>query len=190
MKKYLKMTLPFMLIGTMTLTVSTELSANAATSTSKTMVAQETAHLSQTQKVALAYYIKGYERYTFTRQEIKNGKYTVRWMNNEKYVYPLKTIYLVKQSNKSKNGVKSMEGAPKDMVFYHVLPSKSNFATVVGVSRTQVVIGGTQNASSYKDFVKGAKVENLQTLYRQYHKDPLYARIAHQMVIRTTYPHQ
>ncbi|NJH99306.1 hypothetical protein GLV88_02370 [Staphylococcus hyicus] len=191
MRKYSKYTVPLIIVSTMSLgvmapSIDAKVTPSSAEPTQVT-TAKANVQLTQQQKVALAYYIQGYNQYTFTRSEIQKGKYTVQWMNGEKHVYPLKQITLVKQPKQIDN-VETMKGAPKDMVFYQVLPAKGNFATIVGVSHSQVVIGGTQSASSYKDFLKGAKVQNISTLYQQYHKDAMFQQIANKMVITTTFP--
>ncbi|UEX90341.1 hypothetical protein [Staphylococcus ratti] len=192
MKKRIQLSFLIMLVVVITLGFTVPRTADAVSDSTKaaktyTTDVKDTTKLSQTQKAALAYYIQGYDRFTFTRQEIKKGKYTVLWMEGKKYVYPIKKIDLVKQPRFSK-GMEHMQGAPEDMVFYHVLPAKGNFATVIGVSKTQVVIGGTQNSSTYKAFLKNAKVQTLAPLYQQYHKDPMYQQIVNKMVVRTTYP--
>ncbi|QDW97959.1 hypothetical protein [Staphylococcus agnetis] len=191
MRNYYKCTVPLVIASTMTLgllapTVDATTTPSSETP-SQVTTAEANVQLSQQQKVALAYYIQGYDQYTFTRNDIQKGKFTVTWMSGEKHVYPLNKITLVKQPKKV-NNIELMPGAPKDMVFYQVLPAKGNFATIVGVSNSQVVIGGTQNASSYKDFLKGAKVQDISTLYQQYHNDKMYSLIANKMVVTTTFP--
>ncbi|WP_133173909.1 hypothetical protein [Staphylococcus agnetis] len=101
MRNFYKYTVPLVIASTMTLGLMAPTVDAATTPSSEAPshvpTAKANVQLSQQQKVALAYYIQGYDQYTFTRNDIQKGKFTVTWMSGEKHVYPLNKITLVKQ---------------------------------------------------------------------------------------------
>ncbi|PWG68087.1 hypothetical protein DEM28_25350, partial [Enterobacter mori] len=53
------------------------------------------------------------------------------------------------------------------MNFYQVYPAKGSFASVIGVSKDKVFVGGTQGAFDYKQMQDTSKEYNIKDLYNQ-----------------------
>ncbi|QRN48700.1 hypothetical protein [Macrococcoides bohemicum] len=110
--------------------------------------AATTKKLDEKSKIALAYFTKDIGTYSFTRKEVVTGKFVTYGPTGISKHYSKN--FDVFNSGK-------IEGAPKNMRFYSTKISKGNFATIIGVSDSTIVIGGTQSLIDYKTLVKGGK---------------------------------
>lgn len=133
--------------------ISTALLFTGTVSTDHQAEASTTKKLDEKSKIALAYFTKDITDYSFSRKEIISGKYTLR--------FPGGTF---KRSSKTFDVFEGgkIKGAPRDMHFYSTVIPKGNFATIIGVSNSTIIVSGTQSVTDYKNLVKTGKKYNMK----------------------------
>ncbi|WP_436962352.1 hypothetical protein [Staphylococcus shinii] len=112
--------------------------------------------LSTKTKLALAFFADDVDKYILTKDEALTGVYESK-TGGETKKKQLYKLLLVKT-----NGVAN---APDDMDFYTVYPPKGSFASVIGVSKDKIFVGGTQGALDYKEMSETGNEYNIKDLY-------------------------
>ncbi|MDT0742978.1 hypothetical protein RM650_08465 [Staphylococcus epidermidis] len=113
--------------------------------------------LSDKERLALAFYADGVDKYMLTKNEVLTGVYDYQ-KGNETEKKQMEHLMLEKAD--------SMKNAPKDMKFYQVYPSKGQFASIVGVNKNKIFIGSTQGALiDYQTLLNNGKELDISQLY-------------------------
>lgn len=135
--------------------------------------AATTQKLDEKSKIALDYFTKDIGTYSFTRKEVVTGRYVLRFPGGTSVRYK-KTFDVF--------NLEKIDGAPKNMHFYSTKIPKGNFATIIGVSDSTIVIGGTQSLIDYKTLVKGGKKYSMK-YYLKYQSSKDFKTIVNKMRI-------
>ena len=113
--------------------------------------------MSDKERLALAFYADGVDKYMLTKNEVLTGVYDYQ-KGNETEKKQMEHLMLEKAD--------SMKNAPKDMKFYQVYPSKGQFASIVGVNKNKIFIGSTQGALiDYQTLLNNGKELDISQLY-------------------------
>ena len=113
--------------------------------------------LSEKKKLALAFYADEADQYMLTKNEILTGIYEYK-KGSEVEKKQMEDLML--ESGFYKN-------APDGMKFYQVYPTKGQFASVIGVNKNKIFIGGTQGAlNDYASLSKDGKELDINQLYK------------------------
>lgn len=114
--------------------------------------------LSEKTKLALAFFVDDAGQYILTKDEALTGVFETNYggKKEKKQLYKLLLIRINNVAN-----------APEGMNFYQVYPAKASFASVIGVSKDKVFVGGTQGAFDYKQMQDTSKEYNVKDLYNQ-----------------------
>lgn len=130
-------------------------------------------------KLTLAFFADEDGEYIVTKDEVLTGIYeqTVHGEKEKKKLYQLLLIV----DNHIKN-------APDDMKFYTVYPVKGSFATVVGLSKDKLYVGGTQGAMTYKDLLETGKEYDLQDLYDENKEYTSLEELANKIEFKKEHP--
>lgn len=114
--------------------------------------------LPQKKKLALAFFADNIDQYILTKDEALTGVFEDKTGGDAKKKQLYKLL-LIKEN--------SVANAPKDMDFYTVYPSKGSFASVIGVSKDKVFVGGTQGALDYKEMSDTGNEYSVEELYNR-----------------------
>ncbi|PTL07588.1 hypothetical protein BUZ11_13665 [Staphylococcus gallinarum] len=114
--------------------------------------------LTEKTKLALAFFADDVDQYILTKDEALTGVFETNY-GGKKEKKQLYKLLLIKTNN--------VANAPKGMNFYQVYPAKGSFASVIGVSKDKVFVGGTQGAFDYKQMQDTSKEYNIKDLYNQ-----------------------
>lgn len=114
--------------------------------------------LSQKTKLALAFFADDVDQYILTKDEALTGVFEddTGGETKKKQLYKL---LLIKEN--------SIANAPENMDFYTVYPSKGSFASVIGVSKDKIFVGGTQGALDYKEMKDTGNEYSVKDLYNK-----------------------
>lgn len=114
--------------------------------------------LSQKKKLALAFFADDVDQYILTKDEALTGVFEddTGGETKKKQLYKL---LLIKEN--------SIANAPENMDFYTVYPSKGSFASVIGVSKDKIFVGGTQGALDYKEMKDTGNEYSVKDLYNK-----------------------
>lgn len=114
--------------------------------------------LSAKTKMALAFFADGIDDYMLTKDEVLTGVFEDE-TGGEAKKKQLYKLLLIRE--------KSVNNAPEDMAFYTVYPSKGSFASVIGVSKDKIFVGGTQGTLDYKEMTDAGNEYSIEELYNR-----------------------
>lgn len=129
-------------------------------------------------KLALAFFADEDGKYIVTKDEVLTGIFA-QFTQGEIQKKRLYKLLFIEERN--------IQDAPNGMKFYTVYPIKGNFATVVGLSKDKLYVGGTQAAIIYKDLLKTGDEYNLQDLYDKNKNYTSLEEVANQIEIKKEY---
>ncbi|MEM5398172.1 hypothetical protein [Staphylococcus gallinarum] len=114
--------------------------------------------LSEKTKLALAFFADDAGQYILTKDEALTGVFETNYggKKEKKQLYKLLLIRINNVAN-----------APEGMNFYQVYPAKGSFASVIGVSKDKIFVGGTQGVFDYKQMKDTSKGYNVKELYNK-----------------------
>ena len=128
--------------------------------------------LTERERVALLFFEDDIADKSITAQDIMNEQY--RYEGYQKETRPLEKVTIKPAFD--------MNNAPSGMKFYTLTTSKSNFATVIGVSDTRGMVGGTQGAlMDYKELAETSVEFDLAPLYDTYQNSEDYQKVVEQL---------
>lgn len=130
-------------------------------------------------KLALAFFADKDGKYIVTKDEVLTSIFE-QFTQGEIQKKRLYKLLFIEERN--------IQDAPNGMKFYTVYPIKGNFATVVGLSKDKLYVGGTQAAIIYKDLLKTGQEYNLQELYDKNKNYTSLEEVANQIEIRKEHP--
>lgn len=119
---------------------------------------EDTKQLSEKERLALAFFADDVDQYILTKDEALTGFFDTT-QGGKKEKKQLYKLLLIKTNN--------VANAPEDMNFYQVYPSKGSFASVIGVSKDKIFVGGTQGAFDYKEMKDTSNEYSIEDLYKQ-----------------------
>lgn len=130
-------------------------------------------------KLALAFFAENDSKYILGKDEVLQGFYKqeVQGSKETKRLYKLLFI-----------DDKTVKNGPDDMKFYTVYPVKGSFATVVGLSKDKLFVGGTQGAMTYKDLLETGKEYDLQDLYDENKEYTSLEELANKIEFKKEHP--
>lgn len=114
--------------------------------------------LSPKTKLALAFFADGIDDYMLTKDEVLTGVFEDN-TGGEAKKKQLYKLLLIREKN--------VDNAPEDMAFYTVYPSKGSFASVIGVSKDKIFVGGTQGSLDYKEMADTGNEYSIEELYNR-----------------------
>lgn len=130
-------------------------------------------------KLALAFFADKDGEYIVTKDEVLTGVFE-QFSQGEKQKKKLHKLLLIEEKN--------IQDAPNGMKFYTVYPAKGSFATVVGLSKNKIYVGGTQAVLIYKDLLKTGNEYNLQDLYDKNKNYTSLEEVANKIEIKKEHP--
>lgn len=137
---------------------------------------QQTNDLSDEEKVALAISDDSIANSVVTADELRNGTFDTK--DGAESDEDVKNLYLEPIAENST----FVKGAPKDMMFFNVTPSKGAFITQIGFNKSKIVIFNGRNNTTYDNLFSQGKVNNINQLYKQFHNSD-YKNIATKIII-------
>lgn len=114
--------------------------------------------ISKNKKLALAFFADDIDQYILTKDEVLTGVFEDK-TGGETKKKQLYKLLLIKE-----HGVAN---APNDMEFYTVYPPKGSFASIIGLSKDKIFVGGTQGALDYKEMSDTGNEYNVKDLYNK-----------------------
>lgn len=128
--------------------------------------------ISEKTKLALAFFADDSGKYILTKDEALTGVYESKTggKSQNKQLYKLLLI-----------NTKGITNAPKDMKFYTVYPSKGSFASIIGISKDKVYVGGTQAALDYNELLKTGNEYSIKELYNKNKSYSSLTELAHKL---------
>lgn len=135
-------------------------------------------NVSDKTKLALAFFADEDGKYIVTKDEVLTGIFA-QFTQGEIQKKRLYKLLFIEERN--------IQDAPNGMKFYTVYPIKGNFATVVGLSKDKLYVGGTQAAIIYKDLLKTGDEYILQDLYDKNKNYTSLEEVANQIEIKKEY---
>lgn len=135
-------------------------------------------NISDKTKLALAFFADEDGKYIVTKDEVLTGIFA-QFTQGEIQKKRLYKLLFIEERN--------IQDAPNGMKFYTVYPIKGNFATVVGLSKDKLYVGGTQAAIIYKDLLKTGDEYILQDLYDKNKNYTSLEEVANQIEIKKEY---
>lgn len=116
-------------------------------------------HLSDKQRLALAFYADEAGQYTLTKNEILTGIYEYK-KGTETEKAQTEDILLEKMP--------PINNAPTGMHFYYVYPPKGQFASIIGMNKDKIFMCGTQGAvTDYQLLLKSGIELDINNLYQK-----------------------
>ncbi|RIN27722.1 hypothetical protein [Staphylococcus succinus] len=114
--------------------------------------------LSEKTKLALAFFADDVDQYILTKDEALTGVFENKTGGETKNKQLYKLLLIKEQG---------VANAPKDMNFYTVHPPKGSFASIIGVSKDKIFVGGTQGALDYKEMSDTGNEYSIKDLYNK-----------------------
>jgi len=120
--------------------------------------ADNVSDLSQKTKLALAFFADDADQYILTKNEALTGVFEDETGGEDKKKQLYKLLLIQEDA---------IANAPENMDFYTVYPSKGSFASVIGVSKDKVFVGGTQGVLDYKEMKDTGNEYSVKDLYNK-----------------------
>ncbi|WHI60157.1 hypothetical protein PYH69_00465 [Mammaliicoccus lentus] len=130
-------------------------------------------------KLALAFFAENDSKYILGKDEVLQGFYKQEVQGSKEMKRLYKLLFI---------DDKTVKNGPDDMKFYTVYPVKGSFATVVGLSKDKLFVGGTQGAMTYKDLLETGKEYDLQDLYDENKEYTSLEELANKIEFKKEHP--
>lgn len=114
--------------------------------------------LSEKTRLALAFFADDIDQYILTKDEALTGFFETTY-GGKKEKKQLYKLLLIKTTN--------VANAPEGMNFYQVYPAKGSFASVIGISKDKIFVGGTQGTVDYNEMKDTSNEYSIEDLYKQ-----------------------